>query len=631
MSSLFDLAKLKKKGFKSGALLAQDPELLEKLMTHLGRTVKHDEVTKNLVFLSGTSAYTRDPINLFMRGPSCIGKSYNTTETLKYFPSEDIWMLGGLSPTALVHDYGVLVDAKGEEIDFAEKPTKSNVLADLKEKLDVVVTKEMVNEALSKEKKRWQERLKGSRYIVDLHQKILVFLEPPAIETYNKLRPILSHDKEEISYRFTDKQSKGKLRTTHVVLKGWPATIFCSTQERYVEDLATRGFTITPEMKPEKYKAAGKLTGEKRAHPRKFRQDLDFTLLQGYIHWLKHKLGALNVATPYAEKLADLYPFRHARSMRDFDHLTALIQISALFHYAQRPVEVVEYEVPFVETRRDIADKVIATEGTKHKEEYTILATMKDLEYVLNVWKFAEETTVTGLSQHILDFYHKAVEPIAELKEGFSYKELTQQYNEVSEQNKSSWAIRKWVKLLTEVGWLDTEPNPIDKRMVLVKVIKKVKNVGNSWNQVFSGFFTLEDFKTWLDEEKKILETESIILKENLLSEPTEIETLYKTHFISNNFPTLSELEPKPESETQPEITTFQESQAITPLLTFEQVLSGPHALTGELFHKGTCAICGQEKTIEWHMIDFKRQRREICGDCAWKFSDWKTKEDGLV
>jgi len=61
--------------------------------------------------------------------------------------------------------------------------------------------------------------------------------------------------------------------------------------------------------------------------------------------------------------------------------------------------------------------------------------------------------------------------------------------------------------------------------------------------------------------------------------------------------------------------------------LTFDQILSGPHGLTGELWHKGRCAICGQEKTIEWHVIDFNRERHEICGDCAWRYSDYLQKK----
>ena len=64
-------------------------------------------------------------------------------------------------------------------------------------------------------------------------------------------------------FQFTDKTSSGSLRTKNVVIKGWPATIFCTTVEKYVKDLATRGFTVTPETLIGKYKDANILTGEK--------------------------------------------------------------------------------------------------------------------------------------------------------------------------------------------------------------------------------------------------------------------------------------------------------------------------------------------------------------------------------
>lgn len=580
-SSLFDLAKLKKNGFKVGDLLAVDTELLHKLMLHLGRTVRRDEVAKHLVLLTGVSAYTKNPINLFMRGPSSIGKSYNTTQTLLYFPQKDLWMLGGLSPTALVHDYGVLVDRDGEEVDFADKPTKQKVKEELLERYrdvkDVKVDKNMVNREFEEANKKWRERLQDARYIVDLHGKILVFLEPPHIETYNKLRPILSHDKEEISYKFTDKESRGRLRTAHVVLKGWPATIFCSTEERYIEDLATRGFTITPEMSSEKYQAGIDVICEKKALPWKFHQDYDFMLLQGYFGGLKNKFGSLNVAIPYARELGKHYPSVYARSMRDCDHFTALIEISALFHYAQRPV-------------------VTVKEG-----EFTVLATMKDFEYVLGLWQHAEETTVTGLPGHILNFFHKAVEPLSEQMDSFSYEDLTQKYNEVSEQKKSSDTIRKWVKYLKDVGWLDTEPDPNDKRKVLIKVIKRVENSGYSRIRIFPSSFKLENFKKWLEDVEKISEKNPVLLKENLLSDnveniPQSISDMFRQHyspqlFSLDNLPSRSDIssepskpEAKPIEEKKPEISGFQQSPTIPKTLTVQETL----VLLRSSFVKGT-------------------------------------------
>jgi hypothetical protein len=273
-------AAIKRGGFRAGHLMAVHPNLFELLVEHLSRTVK--------------------PLNLFLRGESSTGKTYNTTEALKYFPQEDVWILGGLSPAALIHEYGDLVDENGNPILPSEKPDKK---------------------APAEEKDRWREKLRNSRYIVDLRGKILVFLEAPHRRTYNMLRPILSHDKFEISYKITDPE---KLKTKHTVIRGWPATIFCSSEERHIKDLVSRGFTVTPEIAPEKYREANLLTGMKSAYPWKFdeREDRDLEEFRSYFRWLKYKLvgheeeSGLGVCVPYAQQLATRFPSDYARVMR---------------------------------------------------------------------------------------------------------------------------------------------------------------------------------------------------------------------------------------------------------------------------------------------------------------------------
>lgn len=546
-SRLFDLPSLKKEGLKAGEILATDPEIYDKLMLHAGKWVKRDLASQNMVLLTGVSAFTRNPINLFLKGESGIGKTYNVVQTLRYFPPEDVWFLGGLSPTALRRDYGLLVSKEGEEIDWDERPGK---------------------DASKEDKKRWREKLRHSRYIINLQGRILVFLEAPHHETYAMLRPILSHDTWEISYRITDKSPKGVMRVTHVVIRGWPATIFCSTQEKYVKDLATRGFTVTPETLPEKYRLANVLTGEKKALPWKFKDDYDFMLLQGYIGWLRNQLQDMNVIIPYGRELGEVYPSAYARAMRDFNHLTALIEVLAQFHCMQRPVLVRQYERSIVSLQ----------EGgeTRSEEEHTILATREDYERVMSLWKDVEETTVTGLPGHILNFFHKAVEPLAEdpYRPSFSYEELTQKYNETETEKKSSDTIRKWVKHLCDVGWLDTEPDPTDKRRRLVKVIKNPKNNGEYWTPIFQDFFSLEAFNKWFVDAKKISEHNSFLLKENMIAdEPTSLDTIYKNGFRSDIFSSTSKEESNVKSEKEHEISGVQQSPIIPKVLTSQETL----------------------------------------------------------
>ena len=170
---------------------------------------------------------------------------------MKYFPQEDIWFLGGLSPKALIHEHGILMNKYGERISLEDKP--------IKPKKRDFQSEEEYEEALKRYKEEleaWKEELRDSYYLIDLRNKILVFLECPESETYRMLLPILSHDSERIEYRFTDKTAKGQLRTTRVVIEGFPATIFVTVDRKHIEELATRSFTATPETSKEKIEEA---------------------------------------------------------------------------------------------------------------------------------------------------------------------------------------------------------------------------------------------------------------------------------------------------------------------------------------------------------------------------------------
>ena len=486
--------------------------------------IKRDEVTKNMVFLTGLSAYTSEPINLFLRGESSIGKSYNVVQVLKYFPKEDVWLLGGLSPTALVHSHGKLVDENGEEISLEEKPEKPNK-RNYSSEYDYT---QALNE-YKEEKEIWIKRLENSRYLVDLTGKILVFLEAPRFETFNILRPILSHDSPEISYRFTDKSAKGQLRTQHVVIRGFPATIFCSTQEKYVQDLATRGFTVTPETTKKKYRDANILTGSKAAFPWKFQRDFDFTLLEGYIRFLKNNLRDVRVVVPYAKEFADKFPCRFPRSMRDFKHILNLIKVSALFHFAQRPVLVRK-------VKTEVAGQDPTVPEHKEAEEHYVMAARQDYDFVMALWNEIRETTETSAPGHIIKFYHEVVKKVEKETPEFTLEALADKYNEKFDEKKSNDSIGKWVRFLCQVGYLNKKPDPSDKRRNLLRVIKE--NGKNRQHPLFklSTFFGLDSFKAWVNEADQISSTNHLSFRENLINEKeTSIEDVHQKCFLSEN------------------------------------------------------------------------------------------------
>jgi hypothetical protein len=542
-NSLFDLKALKELGgLKAGNFLAVDPQLEIKFMLHIGRTVKHDKVTSNLTLKAGLSAYTKEPLNVFLRGESSIGKTYVVVNSLANFPKDDVWFLGGLSPTALVHDRGLLVDKDGEPIVQVPKPKK---------------------DAAEEEKEAYQiyrEKMKTAHYLVDLQGKILVFLEAPNAETFYKLRPVLSHDVWEISYKFTDKTSRsGPLQTMHVVIRGWPAAIFCSTSEKFVQDLATRSFTFTPETTEDKYRDANILTGSKAAFPWKFEKDSDAVLLEGYITYFKNHMKELQAIIPYAKTFGSTFPAKFPRSMRDFKHVLGLIQVSALFHLAQRPILL-----------RKLRFETEGKEGFGEEQHVYVMATKQDYDNTMALWKEVKETTETSAASHHLKFFHQVVEPMAKQSPMFTVKDLTDAWNAKFLERKSSDTIRNYVDFLCLIGYMSKEPDPGDKRQNLLKVIQEQN--GKYTENELSVFFTLDSFKGWLNEAQTITEENHVLLRENLLTDAEATpEAIYSKHFLGENWDSSVNV---PSSNGSPIVENAQEKTGTQEIVQFPKIIA---------------------------------------------------------
>jgi len=466
-------------------LFGLQPLLHQKVMDHASIRIKKDYTSKNIVLSTALSAYTDNPMNFFSRGESSIGKTYNIMNMLNYFPRKDIWLLGGLSPTALVHDYGVLIDENGDEVDedFVEKQVE-RLIEDSSTDFDTHAPRKTSSQEkkdiMKRVKREWREILRNSKYLVDLSNKLLVFLENPHIETWMRLRPILSHDAPEIEYKFTDKTGGGSLRTRSVILRGWPAIICCTTDQRYIEDLATRGFSGTPETTPEKFGLANVVTGKKRARPWELdlSKDKAFHEIQAYIESVKYTLmnDCWKIVIPYAEELAKHYPAKVGRDMRDFDHFLTLIQMSTALHL-------------FIRSRIEVEDDV------------WVLSNIQDLLFALKLFEDLEETTKTFLPGHVLAFFHNVVIPLTENKQTPFIEGLMDKHNETAERKISSDSVYKYVTMLSQVGYVTKESNPDlegDKRLKVVKRLYMPKNSGYSWIPLDTPFFSIENLEKWL-------------------------------------------------------------------------------------------------------------------------------------
>jgi hypothetical protein len=148
----------------------------------LSSTVRDDTPNKLILFSAGLLTFTeQDQVNVLMSGESAGGKSYSALEIASYFPSDILIILGNASPRAFYHESGT-----------------------------------------------WDKDRK--QLVVDLKAKLLVLLDNPHYSWLQQMRPLLSHDRDEIIFKITDKNKSGALRTKTVLIRGYPTVIFCGAK-----------------------------------------------------------------------------------------------------------------------------------------------------------------------------------------------------------------------------------------------------------------------------------------------------------------------------------------------------------------------------------------------------------------
>jgi len=362
--------------------LARDPRLLEKFVEVTNRWIVRDEVIRRLCLRAYASAYTDDPINLALLGRDSIGKSYNAIIVSKLLPERDVWFLGGLSPTALANDYG-----------------------------------------------NWDKC-----YRIDLNHKILLFLEPPVKETIERLKPILSHDRSEITFKVTQKTKKGQLRTVTTQVRGWPVVVICAAKTGYVSEFSTRWLTATPEISTLKTKDALRKLAEIAEQPELFEEDKDVRVWRAFFTLLAKK-APIKVKIPYATILAENFNIRGPETMRIFKLFLRLIKANATLHIYQRQVE----------------------------ENGYVLANSEDFTQVLEDFKLIASPTFLGVSGDALNLYSNL-----RGKTDLRYEDIAAVAREVFGSEVPESTLRDlYIKRLVEVGLLKERTDPLDKRRVV--------------------------------------------------------------------------------------------------------------------------------------------------------------------
>ncbi len=422
---------------------------IEQIEKYLDSVVKNDKVLVRQILRVCFSAYTNNPINLAVLAPTSEGKTYATVQVTNLFPPQDVIAVARLSPTALIHSNGVLVDENGNEIGERLDELFFEILEARKNK-----DKELSDTLEAEER----ELKKNTKNLVDLSNKILLFLDNPNPATYEMLKPLLSHDKYELLYKTTT--SDGSLKVKETILRGWPAAIICSAkneaQNEVWPEVVSRFFMTSPNSDVKKYKAANKFSADVLGVPtwgnNLYTDDEAKKYSVFFISKIKDTIAKLceggqnPIFNPFRQKIVDLLPNSQGIDMRHFKRINAFCNIETL-----------------LSASKNMKIEFITNEGERFVSVITSLNNIHDTTKILG--------EISTLSPDKVKFFEKVFKPCMDGKltaytgdkddVGLTSKELSDRYIEVFKKPTTPKKIlENYLKPLVDEGVLESFPNP---------------------------------------------------------------------------------------------------------------------------------------------------------------------------
>jgi hypothetical protein len=378
----------------------QRPTTFQEIADVLSSTIRQDQANKLILFCAGILTFTdQDQLNILMSGESAGGKSYSAIETIAYFPTEIVHRIGSASPTAFFHDHGL-----------------------------------------------WDQERR--LLVVDLKQKIIVFLDMPHYQLLEKLRSMLSHDAQEILFKITDKSKHGALRTKNVLLIGFPTIIFCAAKLSLDDQERTRVVILSPETSAEKLVESLYLAVARVGDREAFKAWLESHPLR---RWLKARVSAIQAAQikdvilPDQEAIYKRFLENHSRlaprHQRDLPRILGLIKAHALLNCWDRE---------------------------KHGE-HSIIANKDDIEAGFNLYGKVAKPNELGLSPQVYQIYEGIIQPLLSEYGLVERQQILTEYHRQYGRFLADEKLRREVLPALEASGLVTQaPDSSDRRRMLV-------------------------------------------------------------------------------------------------------------------------------------------------------------------
>jgi hypothetical protein len=328
-------------------------------------------------------------------------------------------------------------------------------------------------EKLEREKKNL---LKDARKLIDLSNKIIIFLDTPSEQLLSGLLPLLSHDRYEIEYEFTD--THNGIQTRNNVLKGWPVVIIAqaldySHSPRFPE-YQRRFITTNPTMSTEKYNEAVNLISNKFSNPDLIYQhdivsDEEKDKAREIVKGLKEQIqdiyrdvkpGKNNVIIPFSDFILESLPKEKAEDMTRANRFYTYLSFLPVVNFHKRP------RITIVK-KGDIKIQTIP------------IATFEDLQNTVSLMEYSD-----GIRSYILEWYNEVFreafedkgdvkdvktdskgEKLEETRVAVTSQDLIRKHKEKHNETLTSHKLlQSYIYPLMNHGYIDSIDSVIDKR-----------------------------------------------------------------------------------------------------------------------------------------------------------------------
>jgi len=386
------------------------PLTIDDLITILEPTIKHDNPNKVITLLTMLLTYTeRDQINIGFLAESSTGKFYIPLELSGLFDKRDVIKLGYVSPTAFFHEWGLALPDPADNRDVED------------------------------EKKR-------KIIHIDLHQKILIFLDQPHDQLLQRLRSMLSHDEKQITVKIADRSQKSGLRTKTVIIEGFATVIFCTAKFTMQDQEKTRLLMLSPEIDQDKLRETIALKidkeSDREAFLKRVNDDPQRHMLAARIEAVKYA-GIKEVKIPEElgnaiyEHFMETHRFLIPRHQRDITRLMAIIKGHALLNF---------------KTRKRIEDSIYVRE--------------EDVAAGFQLYLTVSEANEIGLSPELFTVHKKLELHIRDTVAGITRKEFQKLYfdefHKIIGRESADGILKAW----ESAGLIISQQDSLDKRLV---------------------------------------------------------------------------------------------------------------------------------------------------------------------